>query len=388
MIPLAVPDLSGNEARYLAECVSSTFVSSVGPFVTRFEEITATASGAAHAVATASGTAGLHLALTALGVGRDDLVVVPALSFIATANAVAYCGASPWFVDIEPERWGLSPLRLAEALRANARRDADGTLRHAASGRRVAAIMPVHTLGCPADMDAIVAVARQHRLPVVADAAAALGATDRGRPVARLGADLSVFSFNGNKTMTAGGGGMVVGDDAALLARARHLSTTARVGADYTHDAVGFNYRLTNLQAAVGCAQMERRDALVGRKREIAAAYAEAFADLPGTGGFPAPAGVESACWFSGLTLDAARADRLPALREAWHAAGIDARPFWKPLHLQAPYADAPREAAPVAEDLWRRIVTLPCSTNLTAAEQATVIAAVRDTLAAEGASR
>lgn len=388
MIPLAVPDLSGNEARYLQECVDTTFVSSVGPFVGRFEEMVAEASGAAAAVATCSGTAALHLALATIGVGRDDLVVVPALSFIATANAVAYCGAEPWFVDIEPGRWGLCPAGLAEALSRHTRRAADGALRRTACGRRVAAILPVYALGCPAEMDAIVAVAREFRLPVIADAAAALGSADRGRRVARLGADLTAFSFNGNKTVTAGGGGMVVGDDAALLGRARHLSTTARSGADYTHDAVGFNYRLTNLQAAVGCAQMERLEALVGRKRRIAAAYAEAFAGLPGIGGFPAPAGVESACWFSGFTLDEAHAEAAPGLRDALRAAGIDARPFWRPLPAQPPFAEAPCEGAATAESLSRRIVTLPCSTSLADGDQRTVIAAVLRELAALGIGR
>ena len=227
MIPLAVPNLGGNEARYLQECVETNFVSSVGPFVDRFEAMVAEASGASHAVATSSGTTGLHAALTALGVGRDDLVVLPSFTFIASANAISHCGATPWLLDVCGDSWTLDVAQLARVLETQAERR-DGDLVHRESGRRVAALMPVYTLGLPAEMEPLVRVAMRHGLPVVADAAAALGARYRGRAVGALGADLSVFSFNGNKTVTAGGGGVVVGEDEALCARVRHLTTTAR----------------------------------------------------------------------------------------------------------------------------------------------------------------
>lgn len=381
MIPLAVPDLSGNEARYLQECVDGGYVSTVGPFVARFEAMTAAAAGATDAAATSSGTTGLHVALVAVGVTAGDLVIMPALTFIATANAVAHCGADPWLLDVSSESWTLDPERLAEALaRETVMRD--GRPSHRSTGRRVAAVVPVHTLGLPADTDALADVARRFGLPVVADAAAALGATLRGRPVGASGADLSVFSFNGNKTATAGGGGAVAGTDAGLVGLVRHLSTTARVGDGYDHDRIGFNYRMTNLQAAVGCAQMERLDRLVAAKRRIRARYDEALADLPDTGRFPAPAWAESACWFSGFTLgvagDAGAPARAAALRERLRRAGIDARPFWKPMHLQAPFRAAPRGDLTVSENIWGRVVTLPCSTGLTAQDQERVIAAVR----------
>jgi hypothetical protein len=257
MIPLAVPNLAGNEARYLQDCVATNFVSSVGPFVRRFEEMVAAATGAADAVAVSSGTVGLHLALVTAGVGRDDLVILPALTFIASANAIAHCGATPWLLDVSAESWTLDPAALDRTLAAETERRG-GRLLHRASGRRVAAVMPVHTLGHPADMDAIAAIAAHHRLAVIADGAAALGATYKGRRPAELGAALTVLSFNGNKTVTAGGGGAVIGTDAGLLGIARHLSTTARVGEAYEHDRVGYNYRMTSLQAAVGCAQMEQ----------------------------------------------------------------------------------------------------------------------------------
>lgn len=375
MIPLAVPNLAGREAEYLQECVATTFVSTVGPFVSRFETMVAEAAGCAHAVATSAGTTGLHAALVAVGVRHGELVVLPSLTFIASANAIAHCGAQPWLLDVDPASWTLDPALLARVLAEQTHRRDDGAVIHTASGRRVAAIMPVHTLGMPADMDPIVAAAHAHGLPVVADSAAALGATYDGRPVGRLGADLSVFSFNGNKTVTAGGGGAVAGDDAALCALVRHLTTTARVGSDYDHDHVGFNYRMTNLQAAVGCAQMENLDRFVARKRAIRAHYDAAFADLPGLAAFPAPDWAASACWFSGFVMT--QGDPA-ALRQALRADGIDARPFWKPMHLQAPYRDAPRTAQTVAESLWARVVTLPCSTGITAAELDIVVAAVR----------
>ncbi len=378
MIPLAIPNLSGNEARYLAECVETNFVSSVGPFVERFEEMVASSSGATHAFATSSGTTGLHVALVALGVGRDDLVILPSLTFIASANAISHCGATPWLLDVSEDSWTLDPNALDRALAEETELRGD-SLVHRASGRRVAAIMPVYTLGLPADMDPIVAVARKHGIPVVADAAAALGATYQTRMIADLGADLTVFSFNGNKTVTAGGGGAVVGENAELCQRVKHLSTTARAGEDYDHDAIGFNYRMTNIQAAVGCAQLERLEALVAAKRRIAQTYDDALAGVSGAKAFPKPSWGRSACWFSGVVLDRREAgDAVSAMRES----GIGCRRFWKPVHLQKPYADAPRFDLEVCGRIHRQILTLPCSTNLSSEDQAQVITALVSWLA------
>ncbi|MCO6050163.1 DegT/DnrJ/EryC1/StrS family aminotransferase [Mesorhizobium sp. RP14(2022)] len=375
MIPLCVPNLAGNEGAYLAECVSSTFVSSVGPFVSRFEHMVAEAAGTTGAVATASGTAALHAALLVVGVRPGDLVICPALTFIASANAIAHCGASPWLLDISHESWTLDSAIFARAITKETVADGNGR-RHVASGRRVAAVVPVFTLGTPADMDPILDVAWNAGLPVVVDAAAALGASYKGRSSGDLGAQLTMYSFNGNKTVTAGGGGAIAGSDQKLIDAFRHLTTTARVGADYDHDRVGYNYRMTNLQAAVGCAQMEQLDTFIAAKRRIAARYNEAFHDVPDARPFPRPSYCESGAWFSGLLLDAADGpERSEMLRNGLRAAGIDARPFWKPMHFQAPYRDAPRSALPVSEYLWNRIVTLPCSTHLSDEDQAHVIA-------------
>lgn len=395
MIPLAVPDLTGNESRYLQACIESTFVSSVGPFVNRFEQAVTQAAYTAFdaetpavaseeylsgplAVATSSGTSGLHVALTALGVGRDDLVVLPSLTFIASANAIAYCGATPWLLDVDPDRWTLSADLLERVLRAETEQRGDRVI-HRASGRRVAAILPVYTLGLPADMAQIVAIARAHRLPVVADAAAALGSMAGGKAVGALGADLTVFSFNGNKTVTSGGGGAVIGRCATLVGLVRHLSTTARHGEAYDHDRVGFNYRMTNIQAAVGCAQLERLATFVSAKRTIRCRYDEGFQENRYLAPFPSPAGFRSACWFSGAvvadpaTTETSMASLVARLRKA----GIGARSFWKPIHLQAPYRHAPRTPQPVCESLWSRILTLPCSTTLSETDQNHVIASV-----------
>jgi dTDP-4-amino-4,6-dideoxygalactose transaminase len=373
VIPLAEPDLTGNEARYLQDCVTSGYVSSVGPFVARFEAMVAEAAGAPGAVATASGTVGLHLALVAAGVKPGDLVIVPSYTFIATANAVAHCGAIPWIFDIAPDAWTLDAALVARTLAAETRREG-GACVHRTSGRRVAALLPVHALGLIADMDGLNACAREHGLVVVADAACALGAIYKGKPVGGL-ADLSVLSFNGNKTVTSGGGGAVLGTNQARVALARHLGQTARIRPGYDHDQIGFNYRMTNLQAAVGCAQMERLNDFLAAKRRIRAAYDRAFTRHAGLAPFPGGSGETNACWLSGVV--AASPELAERIRARLAAAGIESKPFWKPVHLQAPYRAAPATAQTVSESLWQRVVTLPCSTSLDADAFARVVAAV-----------
>ena len=384
MIPLAIPHMGGNEARYLQECVDTNFVSTVGPFVDRFESMVADAAGTPAAVATSSGTTGLHAALLALGVGPGDLVIVPSYTFIASANAVSHCGAEPWLMDIDADSWTLDADLLERTLEAETEA-LNGVVTHRESGRRVAAIMAVYTLGMPADMDRVAAIAGHRSIPVIADAAAALGSTYKGRVMGDLGADLTVVSFNGNKTVTAGGGGAVVGQDTALLDAVRHLTTTARVGSGYDHDRVGYNHRMTNLQAAVGCAQMEQLETFVAAKRRIADRYNRELGDLAGTQAFPAPQWAESACWFSGLVIG----DPLPLVNDiiaGLRDAGIAARQFWKPMHLQAPYAAVPRTDMKVTDAIWPTVLTLPCSTNLSADDQGHVIQAFLKIAQAPGA--
>ena len=239
--------------------------------------------------------------------------------------------------------------------------------------------MVVYTLGHPGDMNGL-RKAQDFNLPLLADGAAALGATYKNKSLAEL-ADLTVFSFNGNKTITAGGGGMVVGNDSELVNRTRHLSTTARVGGDYHHDAVGFNYRLTNLQAAVGCAQMERLEEFVAKKRQIAAIYDNELGGLPGMRPFPAARWASSACWFSGISLEAGKTKPLHEVCSELKSRGIDAKMFWKPIHLQPPYILTERQEMSITEATWERVLTLPCSTGISADEQAYVIDAVKSVM-------
>lgn len=374
MIPLAEPNTGPRERALLNQCIDSNFVSSVGPFVDQFEQIVARRHGASHCVAVAAGTMALHAGLVALGVRPGDLVLLPSFTFIASANAISHAGAQPWLIDIDPDTWTLDPDQLAQALTKEARME-NGEVFHRRSGKRVSAILPVYTLGVAADMDRINAVAKSWGLPVLADAAAAVGGGYRGRSLGGL-AQLTAFSFNGNKTITTGGGGALVGNDEDLLRRVRHLTTTAR-RADidfYHHDQVGFNYRMTNLAAAVGCAQMERLDEFNTIKRRIRRRYNDAFFDIKGLGVFPDQEGGESSCWLSGVVLgEAAQFDTQTVCNQLAEL-GIMARPFWKPVHLQPPYAHAPRKDMVVCENFWRRILTLPSSTTLSEADQDLVI--------------
>lgn len=379
-IPLAVPNLTGNERAYLNECIDTTFVSSVGPFVERLERDAAEATSAVDAVATSAGTTALHTSLVVCGVRPGDLVVMPSFTFVASANAVRHAGAYPWLVDVESSTWCLDPNQVEYELEASCEMRGGQTF-HLATGRRVSAIMPVYTLGNMPDMDEVARVARKWNLRIVADAACAIGATWRGRGLASL-ADLSCVSLNGNKTVTAGGGGLIVGVDAPMLEEARHLTTTARVWPDYDFDRVGYNYRLTNLQAAVAVAQLERLGEFVARKRAVHEAYEEAFFDLPGVSAFPVNDPEGSTCWFSGIILGNAVSARL--LVKKLNETGVGARTFWKPVHLQPPYVSSLRAGdLSVTEGIWNRIVTLPCSTGITDDEVQRVISSVRSAVSA-----
>lgn len=374
MIPLTEPTLSGREAAYLQECISTNFVSTVGPFVPTFEEMAAELMGFPHAVATNTGTSALHVALTALGVRADDLVVLPSYTFIATANAVRMCGAYPWFFDIEEDSWGIDPEVLAKEISANSE-VRDGSLWHTSLRRRVAAVVAVCSVGQPPRLDEIVRVASNFDLPLLIDAAGAAGARygkkDLGGTVNHV-----VLSFNGNKTFTAGGGGAFLTQDANLASRVRHLSTTARTDESYSHDSEAFNYRLTNIQAAVGCAQLEQADHFLERKRAIDFNYRSAWT---GTNlmSFPCTEWAESACWMTGTVLPRNSSVAIEELVKDLRARGVESRKFWKPMHLQAPYSFSPRTSMSITDDLWPRVLTLPSSISLTDHEQEQVIAHV-----------
>lgn len=376
MIPLAIPNLSGNEAKYLQDCVASTFVSSVGPYVQRFEKDVAQAAGCREAVSVSSGTAGLHLALHGVGVGYDDLVIVPSFTFIASANAISHCGAQPWCFDVAESSYTLDPVLVAAQLQEWAEKRGDGWY-HRGTGKRLGAIMPVCTLGHPVDLQAFVELGNAYDLPVVVDAAAALGATYHNQSLGAVaGKFLLVYSFNGNKTVTCGGGGAICGNDAKLLGRLRHIGTTARVGTEYVHDEVGFNFRMTNLEAALGCAQLEQLPTFVAAKRRISKRYAEAWQQRnPRLSTLPEAPWAASAFWFATVLLpkDLAVKDVAGQLKER----GIQSGTFWRPVHTQEPYRHCPKTAMTVTDSFWEQILALPCSTQLTDAEQDEVIEAV-----------
>lgn len=380
MIPLAVPNLSGNEREYLNRCINTTFVSSVGEYVNELEINVAKVTGASMATATSSGTTALHIALISVGVKRDELVIMPTFTFIATANAVAHCGAMPWLFDIEPVTWTLNAKQVRCALEEETVLQ-EGRVIHKKTGKRVAAIVPVYTLGAVADMDSFKTISREYGLPIVADAAAALGAEYKNKSLAEL-ADITAFSFNGNKTITAGGGGMVIGNDDTMIRYAKHISTTARISPEYDHDEVGYNYRMTNIQAAVGCAQLEQLEKFVERKRQIRQYYDDAFRNTKGIDTFSESPWGRSACWFSGIVL---RDKELPTVQDMCKLLrqdDIEARSFWKPVHLQRPYADAVKtENFDIADSTWNRILTLPCSTGISDEELEQVAIAVRKVL-------
>jgi perosamine synthetase len=364
-IALHEPWFRGNEWAYVKEALDTNWVSSVGPFVDRFEQACADVSGTREAVAIVNGTCALHVTLVALGVGPGDLVVCPAISFAGTANAIAHAGAEPVFVDVGEADLALDPQKFAAFLRAECT-GSGAQLRHRATGRRIAAAVPVHIFGHPANMDAIVAAATERELTVIEDAAESIGSTYHERPCGSLG-HAAILSFNGNKTVTAGGGGAVVTDDAQLARRVKHLSTTARVasGFAFDHDASGFNYRLPSLNAALGCAQLEQLDAFVAAKRLLAERYRALFEDRF----LGEPPGTRSNYWLNAVVLDGS--PERDAFLAATNKRGIQTRPVWRPLPLLPMYERAPRAASGIAVALERaaRIVNLPSSPRLASGE-------------------
>ena len=382
-VPLCEPAIHGNEWNYVRECLDTGWVSSVGAYVDRFERCVAEAVGARYAVATVNGTSALHTALLVTGVERDDEVVIPSLSFIAPANAIRYAGAWPLFMDNEPVYRQLDPGPAIDFLmRACVRRDY--ALYNRATGRRVRAILPVHILGHPVDLDPLLDVARWFDLPVIEDATESLGATYHGRAVGHLGT-IACFSFNGNKLITTGGGGMIVTDDETLARRARYLTTQAKDDpVEYVHREIGYNYRLTNIQAAMGVAQMEQLPEFLASKRRIAACYGEALADVPGLEPMREAPWAGSASWLYTVGIEETEfGTDARGLMRALAARHIQTRPLWQPLHQSPAHAASPALPCPNAEAAYRNSISLPSSVGLTPEAQAAVIAAIRETGAA-----
>ena len=358
-IPLHRPVFEGNEKQYLLDCIDSNFVSSVGAKVVEFEQQVAAFTGSKHAIATVNGTAALHVALQLAGVHRGDEVISQALTFIATCNALSYAGAYPVFVDVDRDTLGLSPVALRRWLSANAA-IRDGQAYNRATGRRIAACVPMHTFGFPARIREIVATCEEYGIAVVEDAAESLGSYANGRHTGTFG-KLATLSFNGNKTITTGGGGMIVTDDDALAKRAKHLTTTAKIPHpfEFVHDEVGYNYRLPNLNAALGCAQMERLPDMLAIKAGVAVRYAELFAGSNVHFVQPLDGDVANR-WLNAIVL-ASEEDR-DGFLEYTNARGVMTRPVWRLMPRLEMYKHCQHDGLENSYWLEARVVNLPSS--------------------------
>lgn len=364
-VVLHEPRFNGNEWIYLKECLDSTFVSSVGKFVDRFEDDLANFTGAKRAIAVVNGTAALHVALILAGVKAGDEVLLPALTFIATANAVSYCQATPHFVDSEERSLGIDAVALREYL-SNIAEIRNGQCVNRSTGRVIRAMVPMHTFGHPVDIDALLAIAHDFHLRLIEDAAESLGSTVGGQHTGTFGL-MGTLSFNGNKTITTGGGGAILTNDVELGKRAKHITTTAKLPHrwNFVHDEVGFNYRLPNLNAALGCAQLEQLPGFLRDKRRLFEQYQAAFANVPGVHLVAEPVGCNSNYWLQTLLLDAAHADQRDAVLAATNDSGLMTRPIWALMNRLPMYANAPSAPLPVAESLEQRVINIPSSSGL-----------------------
>lgn len=356
-IPLHAPVFPGREKQYLEECIDSTYVSSVGPFVDAFEKAVADYVGSRHAVAVVNGTQALFVALKLAGVARGCEVVTQSLTFVATANAIRYAGGEPVFVDVDEETLGMSPRALEGFLQTHAE-IMDGRLINRSTGYPIAACLPMHTLGHPCRMDEISRICREWGLPLVEDAAESLGSFYRNRHTGTFGL-LGVFSFNGNKILTTGGGGVIVTDDDVLAQRARHLTTTAKVPHpwEFLHDELGYNFRMPNLNAALGLAQLENLPRFLSSKRALAERYLQFF-ETKGWRFVKEPAEGLSNYWLNALILEDEQ--QRNAFLETTNGAKIMTRCLWRPMHMLDMYRDCQRDALSTTEFLYRRLVNLP----------------------------
>lgn len=378
-IPLSVPEISGREWEYVKECLDTGWVSSVGAFVDRFERELAAQVEAPFAVATVNGTAALHLALLVAGVEAEDEVLVSDLTFIAPVNAIRYVGAHPVLVDAEPTYWQMDVERVKDFLEKQCV-SRDGAMHNRSTGRRVRALLPVDVLGHPVDLDPLLELAQRFGLQLVEDATECLGAKYKGRPVGS-GADLACISFNGNKVITTGGGGMILTRREDWARRCKYLSTQAKDDPiEFVHGEVGYNHRMTNVLAAIGCAQLERLGAFVEAKRRIAQTYLRELPAIPGLACNLEAPWAESLYWmFTVLVDEQAFGMDSRALIAFLGERRIQARPLWQPMHLSPAHRDSQVLGGEVSARLNRLGVSLPCSSGLSPAHQARVIEVLRE---------
>ena len=373
-IPLSVPEIKGNEWEYVKECLDTNWVSYVGHYVNKFEEVMADYVGVQYAVATASGTAALHTALLVAGIQENDEVLVSTLTFVAPVNAIRYVGAWPVFIDSEPKYWQMDPNKVVDFLNQECRWK-NGKLYNRLTGRQIKAILPVHILGHPVDINSIVEIARKFNLTVIEDAAESLGAKYYEKSVGDLG-DISCFSFNGNKVVTTGGGGALLTNNEEWAVRAKHLTTQSKQDSlEYVHDEIGYNYRMNNIAAAIGVAQMEQIDSFIDKKRQIASMYFQGLQDLADCSLMEEAKYAFSTFWLYTLLMheSAVDIDSRQVIREL-QKFGIQSRPLWRPAHRQKMFQDCVYYGADCADSMNALGVQLPSSVGLQIEEQEYVI--------------
>ena len=365
-IPLSVPAIKGREWRYVKECLDTGWVSSAGSYVSRFEEMVARYMGCKYSVATVNGTAALHLGLITCGVKPKDEVILPTLTFVAPANAVRYCGAYPVFMDSENDTLCLDVRKLADFLDKKCVMKKDGFTYNKKTKRRIKAVIPVHVFGHPVDMKPLVILAARYNITVIEDATESIGSEYRGRKTGTLGR-IGCLSFNGNKIITTGGGGMVVTDNKNLARQIRHLSTQAKKdGIEYYHDAVGYNYRLTNIQAALGVAQLENLEKFIAIKKRNARIYKELLRGLNKVTLLPEKPWAKANFWF--YTIKVPKKHKKPLIRHLL-ARNIEVRPIWKLMHTLPMYRRFQAVAIEESLNAYDTCINLPCSINLSRGE-------------------
>ncbi len=373
MIPLSVPNISGNEWKYVKDCLDTGWISSVGAYVTKFEQMVADFAGAKYGVAAVNGTAALHISLLLSGVKQNDYVILPNLTFVASANSIKYLGAEPLLIDADPDLWQMD-LNLLEEFLATQTEVREGSLFYKKNGRRIGAIMPVHILGNMCDMDRFLSIVKKYPLPIVEDSTEALGSTYKGKSAGSF-SPLACFSFNGNKIISTGGGGVIVTDDEALAKHAKHITTTAKASADeYFHDEVGYNYRLVNVLAAIGVAQMEQLPQFIERKRQCTDYYKKELAGVGDIRFQQELPDVKTNAWL--ITI---QTDKQQQLLDHMNANQVLCRRFWLPMNRLPMYKDCEYiQQKDNAGYIYSTCVSIPCSTNITNEDMAVVVKEIK----------
>lgn len=376
IIPLSEPEISGNEWKYIKDCLDTGWVSSVGDYVTRFEGMTADYVGTKYAIATVNGTSALHVSLIACGIQPGDEVIVPTLTFIAPVNVVRYCNAYPIFMDCEPDTLCINVQKIDDFISNECEQRKDGYTYNKKTNRRIKAVIPVHIFGHPADTDGLLEVCRKYNIDIIEDATESLGSEYKGKRTGSFGRT-GCFSFNGNKIITTGGGGMVVTDDKDLAYRVRHISTQARKDPfEYDHDEIGYNYRLTNIQAAMGVAQMERLGEFINIKRKNAFMYKELLSGIEEVEMLWEKQWVKSNFWY--YTIRILKGHKKP-LMECLLSKGIQVRPIWKLIHTLPIYRGFQAYNIEITEEAYERCINLPCSLNIKENEVGCVVDNIRN---------